>query len=441
MDNARSLEPDADAADDYPPAREPRMDPPPAIGTDERRMHVRAYNFWVSLLRGRSLPSVDSFEPSQVRDFGDHGVLLDFRDGADNPAIPFLGAALRAESGLVGSIDRISQVPGRSLLSRLTDHYLQIIANRAPIGFEAEFVNARGNNTLYRGILMPFSSDGTTIDHVYGVINWKELADPSTAMILAIEVGGAVGQAAPARQGRPAPLWADGPGAQLPAPEPTEEQAEPTGAGGTNDEPASQTTPCGEGGLADCLAAARGTVDQLRSADLRTRSALYRALGLAFDFSCAARRHPDDYVEMLADCGIRAQARAPMTAVAKLVFGADYDKTRLTEFAAVLSHGHRLGLPSGGLRRMLEGREGGLKAIVAAERAARRPDAAPPSPAETTRDALRGARACATIEMAAGEGEFVLLIARRDGDGRLAVLAPVPDDVALIDRAIRRLPR
>jgi hypothetical protein len=35
-------------------------------------------------------------------------------------------------------------VPSRSLLSRLTDHYLQIIANSAPIGFEAEFVGQRG---------------------------------------------------------------------------------------------------------------------------------------------------------------------------------------------------------------------------------------------------------------------------------------------------------
>jgi hypothetical protein len=441
MDNARSLEADAGAAADYPSAREPLMDPPPAIGTDERRMHVRAYKFWVSLLRGRSLPSVESFDPEQIRDFGDHGVLLDFSDGPGNPAIPFVGAALRAESDVTGNIERISQVPGRSLLSRLTDHYLQIIANRAPIGFEAEFVNARGNNTLYRGILMPFSSDGTAIDHVYGVINWKELADASTAMNLAMEVGGSVNHAPGARQDRPAPLWADGPGAQLPAPDPTAERALPTGA-----VPAAvDATPAGgaecEGGLADCLAAARGTVDQLRGADLRTRSALYRALGLAFDFSCVARRHPDDYAEILADCGIRAQARAPMTAVAKLVFGADYDKTRLTEFAAVLAHGHRLGLPSGGLRRMLEGREGGLKAIVAAERAARRPGTTPANPAEAARETLRTASPRATIDMEAGEDEFVLLIARRDGDGRLAVLAPVPDDSSLIDRAIRRLPR
>ena len=71
-------------------------------------------------------------------------------------------------------------VPSRSLLSRITDHYLQILANQAPIGFEAEFVKQRGRNVLYRGILLPFSSDDDTIDFIYGVINWKELADQHT---------------------------------------------------------------------------------------------------------------------------------------------------------------------------------------------------------------------------------------------------------------------
>ena len=86
---------------------------------------------------------------------------------------------------------RIADVPARSLLSRLTDHYLQIIANRAPIGFEAEFVGTRGHNTLYRGILMPFSSDGDAIDFIYGVINWKEMVDAETQAQLSADLDAA----------------------------------------------------------------------------------------------------------------------------------------------------------------------------------------------------------------------------------------------------------
>ena len=46
------------------------MDLPLDIGTDERRMHVRAYNQWVSLLEGRDYPSIEDLDPGNIADFG-----------------------------------------------------------------------------------------------------------------------------------------------------------------------------------------------------------------------------------------------------------------------------------------------------------------------------------------------------------------------------------
>ena len=46
------------------------VEAPPAIGTDERRMHVRAYNHWVALLDGRAYPSVEDLDPDTLPDFG-----------------------------------------------------------------------------------------------------------------------------------------------------------------------------------------------------------------------------------------------------------------------------------------------------------------------------------------------------------------------------------
>src|SRR5437764_7030458 len=158
-------------------AAAPSHDVTAAIGTDERRMHVRAYNYWVSLLEGRDFPSIDDLQSSDVEDFAAHSVLLDFTCGRDNPAVPYIGADIRDECGLTDDTRTISDVPPRSLLSRLTAHSMQIIATRAPIGFEAEFVNQREENICYRGILMPFSSDGDAIDFIYGVINWKTVAE------------------------------------------------------------------------------------------------------------------------------------------------------------------------------------------------------------------------------------------------------------------------
>jgi len=422
MDSLRAFDDDAvygASADD-----EPAIEAPPEIGTDERRMHVRAYNYWVSLLDGRPFPSIKDLDPGTLGDFGPHSVLLDFSDGGDDAKVAWLGGALREECNLLGEIRRISDVPKRSLLSRLTDHYMQIIANSAPIGFEAEFVGQRGLNTMYRGILMPFSSTGDRIDFIYGVINWKEIADRATSEGIARDARSALASAPTVAA---SPVWADGPNSE--PPDPVHAAVEETHW----DEP---TLPF-DAGLADRLCAARECAEAAGQADVRSRAALYRALGHAYDFALTAEAEPADYAEMLEDAGIKAQARAPMTAVAKLVFGAASDKARLTEFAAALSWARRENLPMGSFAARLESTDGGLKALIQAERRARRPAPAPDS-GEAAREALRVARPLGFIDIAAGDDEFVLLVARRDEVGGLAIVADLRDP-ALLDRAIRKV--
>ena len=108
---------------DVTPASDNSSSPEPSgleIGSDERRMHVRAYNYWVGLLNGRDYPSIEDLEPGEVSDFAAHSVLLDFTAGRDNPATPYIGSAIREECGLGEGIKSIEEVPSRSLLSRLT---------------------------------------------------------------------------------------------------------------------------------------------------------------------------------------------------------------------------------------------------------------------------------------------------------------------------------
>ncbi|WBH15272.1 PAS domain-containing protein [Sphingomonas radiodurans] len=316
------------------------------IGTDERRMHVRAYNYWVSLLKGQDFPAVEHLDPAGNADFGAHSVLLDFTGGIEDPAIRFLGRALREECALDQTITRLSEVPARSLLSRLTDHTLQIIANRAPIGFEAEFVGTRGHAMMYRGILMPFSSNGITIDHIYGVINWKEVVGVDQQAQLVAELAAAV-RSAP-KVAAPATVWADGPSA-------------------ANDQGVS------EGALADRLAFARGTAAASDAAERRSRAALYRALGEAHDLAIVAAADRPALDALLADAGIALTRGGSMMApLVRLVFGPESDKDKVTELAAVLAAGAAAGVPSGGLPSFLETHPGGIKAVVAAARAARR---------------------------------------------------------------------
>ena len=460
-----------------------------AIGTDERRMHVRAYNYWVSLLAGRDFPSIEDLESGDVQDFSAHSVLLDFTCSRDNPSIPYVGAAIREECALEDDMRTIGEVPSRSLLSRLTDHYMQIIANRAPVGFEAEFENPHGKTICYRGILMPFSSDGEDIDFIYGVINWKTVDHPAAAANLvaalaneqpevpAIEIAGIADDesASPAEaEEEPLELTDD-------VLDPTDEPLELTDAvepaavdPAETAEPAAIETDFGveesftpqavepvpvhsswedgplhdeeveipeivldeTAGLADRLCAARETAESVKAGEGRTRTALYQALALAYDFAVAAQASPDEYAELLEDSGVKAQARAPMTPIVKLVFGIDYDKARLTEFAAALSYAQRQQVASGAFQDFIEKQPGGLKALVAAERQARRPEPKADTKGEVARARLRSAPPISLADVPMQE-EFAVIVTRRGADGTHEPVAIV-DDEALVERAIRR---
>jgi len=558
-----------------------RQLPPESIGQDERRMQVRAYNHWASLLGDRSFPSIEDLEPHNLPDFGPNSVLLDFSVGIDDPIVQYLGDKLGEECGAEGPITRLSDVPPRSLLSRITDHYMQILANQAPIGFEAEFVNQRGSSILYRGILLPYSSDDDTIDFIYGVINWKEMADQVTADELLLEIDQALEGEEPVEDedephkhhADPVTDWADSPlddlavdtddidagepaieglegaidfednvaplvgglddpshGDDLPMPDfgqynlddPDEDEDEEGDEPGysfasltdyieapakkaldldsgefdvadfdvepeasaeleetafdadtfdavsdeaeiseveafdapTADEPQSveevDTIPAldeelpNDAGLYDCLAAARELAQSARVSEDRSRQALYAAVGRAYDFSLAAQVEPDEYNELIEESGLSVQDRAPMTPVVKLVFGSDYDKTRLTEYAAVLSHAHRLELERGSLASFLTDADGGLKGVVNAERRLRREESGKiVEPENAVRHALAAKLReleALTLEALEAEGpEFALVMIRRDGTGNVDLLGEVPEDVALVERAARKL--
>jgi len=434
---------------DASPAVAPESDVSMAIGADERRMHVRAYNYWCSLLEGRDYPSIEDLDPGNIQDFGPHSVLLDFTEGSDNPATPYIGNAIREECSLDEGIKSIADVPSRSLLSRLTDHYMQIIANRAPVGFEAEFVNQRGRTICYRGILMPFSSDGDTIDFIYGVINWKDVgqANETAAVIVPVlppiepeaddEVEDETLELVVPMQAELDPdpdagavphlSWEDGPLADVvPGAD-----AEPV------EEPIIEID--AEAGLADRLWAARESAEVCKQQDGRSRAALYRALAMAYDFAVATKRVPDEYAEILDDAGVKGQARAPMTPIVKLVFGIDYDKTRLTEFASALSYAERENVDFGGFLEFVEQAEGGLKGLVAAERKARRPDKPIEDKAGAGKASLRTAPSIPLSQLPTNQ-EFALVLTRRNADGVHEVVELVADS-AMLDRALRKAAR
>ena len=166
-------------------------EPPPApIIPDERRMQLRAYELWNRLLGIGRLPAIEDLLPDEHPSLASNGVLIDYRTCTKDPRIAFLGRNLAEQCGVgTREVARLSDLPEGSLLARIAEQYLRAVVEPEPIGFEAEFVNQREQTILYRGILLPFSVNRSTIDHIFGVINWKELADEALVEELLLELG------------------------------------------------------------------------------------------------------------------------------------------------------------------------------------------------------------------------------------------------------------
>src|SRR5687768_11326831 len=111
MDNARAVNDGSDprAFDD--------IDPLPASRLDDRRVQIRVYRRWMSLLRGRSCPTIHEMGGESLE--GPYNVLLDLRGGNGDPVIARIGQALREQCS-DAEILSVRDAPPDSLLSRLT---------------------------------------------------------------------------------------------------------------------------------------------------------------------------------------------------------------------------------------------------------------------------------------------------------------------------------
>ncbi len=147
----------------------------------ERRLHRRAVLYWRQAVGESRYLRLDRFSPEAVEDRLDQGFLLDLRDPSA-PALSRIAPVLRDEADIESEAVALPAVPAWSLLARFAAHYPQVLASEQPVMAEYDFVTDAGYRVLCRGALLPLSSAGDRVDHVYGVVTWKShRVDPATA--------------------------------------------------------------------------------------------------------------------------------------------------------------------------------------------------------------------------------------------------------------------
>ena len=358
----------------------------------ERRLHLQAFDYWHDLKADRDFPLFSELRAEALAPFKANSMLFEFVPAGT--VVRFVGTAVEE---LVGTAMKVGSYLGdfddSSFARALTEQFAEEGARSQTVEFE--FIE-EGLNC--RGIMLPFSRDGGGAHFVMVVVSYARLSSEAPLASKDISV------------------------------------PDETIASEADIQDADATI------LRGLLGAAQRAADSIVHMDSGNRNSLYDALASALALYEGAQDNRPAYEAMLGEAGLREQSRAPFTPSLKLVFGASYDKTRLTEYAAALSYAVRNGKTSSDISEFLKSMPGGIKGCVHEERAFKRGQAGTPAHnrQQEAEDKLRHLERVPLKDISPND-EFCLILARRKDGGGVEALGCPDVSKATLDTAVRQL--
>ena len=138
-------------------------DSKPATHTD-KRLANRFLNYWEGLRGDQDYPLISDLYLDHVRDFVPYTFNVDLASDAEDPKFRFMGRQLFRDCGGDITNQGISRLLPQSCLARAIARRDEVVTEGKPCMIADEFINTEGNQVLFRAVMLPFSSDGKTID-------------------------------------------------------------------------------------------------------------------------------------------------------------------------------------------------------------------------------------------------------------------------------------
>jgi hypothetical protein len=145
-----------------------------ALAAAERRKHATVLNYWLSIRKDRDLPPIRDLDPLEISDAGPFSILLELIGGGEDAEIRHIGQTVK------GGIDvtRIAEAPEQSLLACIAKKLPIVAISRNVLAFEDQFEGSEGP-VRCSVTLLPFSSNRTWVDYVYGYVSLENASKPA----------------------------------------------------------------------------------------------------------------------------------------------------------------------------------------------------------------------------------------------------------------------
>ena len=147
-------------------------DSKPATHSD-KRLANRFLNYWEGLRGDQDYPLISDLNLDHVSEFVPYTFNIDLTSDAGDPRFRFMGRQLFRDCGGDLTNQGVSRLLPQSCLARAIARRDEVVSEGKPCMIADEFINPEGNQVLFRAVMLPFSSNGETIDFIIGAINSK----------------------------------------------------------------------------------------------------------------------------------------------------------------------------------------------------------------------------------------------------------------------------
>jgi hypothetical protein len=138
---------------------------------DERRLVSRVLRHWQEIALGRNLPSKEHLDPWLIGDDWSYCMLLSLLGELGAPIFLTIGGKL-LPSDDAWSSRPIAECPPGTIPKAMLAQLDRCVAEARPLSIAGGAIHL-GEPVLFRALLMPLSSDGSSVDGIFGAANFR----------------------------------------------------------------------------------------------------------------------------------------------------------------------------------------------------------------------------------------------------------------------------
>jgi chromosome partitioning protein len=137
----------------------------------EHRMARHLLNYYRTLRADHRFPLITQLDLDKIRDYVPNAFTLQLDAGPEGSTLRFIGGELGRDCGGDFTNRTLSDLPPHSLLAIVTGNLHQVLESQGPLILSDGICGAEGAETLYRAVMLPFSTTGDKIDYIIGAAN------------------------------------------------------------------------------------------------------------------------------------------------------------------------------------------------------------------------------------------------------------------------------